>query len=98
MRARRYFGEKSLDVATVVDSRKQPQGRTEALALLKRASRLVAASRGGKVEEVDLARRPPEAELLALVLGPTGNLRAPAFLIGKTLYVGFPREGFRELE
>jgi hypothetical protein len=97
VRARRYFGEKRLDVASVVDARKEPQGRAEALALLKRASRLVAARSGGRVEEVDLARKPPEADLLALVLGPTGNLRAPAFLIGRTLYVGFPREGFPEL-
>jgi len=28
------------------------------------------------------------------MLGPTGNLRAPTFRVGKTLYVGFPREGF----
>ncbi len=31
------------------------------------------------------------------MLGPTGNLRAPAFLAGGTLYVGFPREGFENL-
>jgi hypothetical protein len=31
------------------------------------------------------------------MLGPTGNLRAPTFVIGKTLYVGFPKDGFEEL-
>jgi hypothetical protein len=63
-------------------------------ALAARASRLVA-SRGTLVRELDLKRDPPEEEeVLSLLLGPTGNLRAPAFLIGSTLYVGFPREGF----
>jgi len=28
-------------------------------------------------------------EVLAVVLGPTGNLRAPTFRSGKTLVVGF---------
>ena len=44
--------------------------------------------------ELDLKAKPKDADILALMLGPTGNLRAPTFRVGKTLYVGFPREGF----
>lgn len=32
---------------------------------------------------------PTEEELLKLILGPTGNLRAPTLLVGKTMVVGF---------
>ncbi len=31
----------------------------------------------------------PRKELLAALLGPTGNLRAPAMVCGDTLIVGF---------
>ena len=40
--------------------------------------------------------RPTDAELLAAMLGPTGNLRAPAIRRGKTLLVGFNEDAFRD--
>jgi arsenate reductase-like glutaredoxin family protein len=83
-------------VETQVNASKSPQGRREALALAARARRIVAA-RGTKISELDLRTKPPEAEVLALMLGPTGNLRAPTMVVGDTLYVGFPKEGFPEL-
>jgi len=33
--------------------------------------------------------KPTEAEILKLILGPTGNLRAPTLVVGKSLVVGF---------
>lgn len=44
--------------------------------------------------ELDLREKPKDADILALMLGPKGNLRAPTIRVGRTLYVGFPREGF----
>jgi hypothetical protein len=44
-----------------------------------------------------MKEKPSDEEILALLIGPTGGLRAPAFLSGKTLYVGFPKGGFEEL-
>ena len=35
---------------------------------------------------------PSEEELLKLMLGPTGNLRAPTLLVGKNLIIGFNEE------
>jgi hypothetical protein len=32
-----------------------------------------------------------------LVIGPTGNLRAPAFKVGETLVVGFHEEMYRSV-
>ena len=47
-------------------------------------------TRGSKVVHVDLRTgKPAKAELLALLLGPSGNLRAPTLRKGRTLVVGF---------
>jgi len=44
---------------------------------------------------VDLkTSRPPRAELLELLLGPTGGLRAPTLRVGRTLLVGFNAEAY----
>lgn len=48
------------------------------------------AARGSKVVVFDMKGAPPtDEELLAAILGPTGNLRAPALRKGSTLLVGF---------
>jgi hypothetical protein len=49
------------------------------------------------LRDIDLAKPPKDAELLELMLGPTGNLRAPTMRVGSTLYVGFPKDGFEDL-
>ena len=41
--------------------------------------------------------RPDEETLSGLLLGPTGNLRAPTVRQGKTLYVGFSAEAYKGL-
>ena len=71
--------------------------RQTALALARRADRVVAA-RGKKVVELDMKKDAPDDEtLLAVLLGPTGNLRAPAALVGRTLVVGFNPDVYREV-
>jgi hypothetical protein len=80
-------------VVEQVTASKQPQGRNEALALARKSKRLVAA-KGSKITELDLTKRPSDDAILALMLGPTGNLRAPTMRVGDTLYIGFPKEGF----
>jgi arsenate reductase-like glutaredoxin family protein len=60
-------------------------------------SRLVVA-KGKKIVDVDLKKTPTsDDEIAALMLGPTGNLRAPTIRKGKTLYVGFSEETYGEL-
>jgi arsenate reductase-like glutaredoxin family protein len=39
--------------------------------------------------------KPDEAELLKAMLGPTGNLRAPALRAGKTLLIGFNEDMYQ---
>ncbi len=54
--------------------------------------------RGKNVTRLNLKKNPPtEAELHAAILGPFGNLRAPALRKGKTLIVGFNEETYRKL-
>jgi arsenate reductase-like glutaredoxin family protein len=54
--------------------------------------------KGSKVVHLDLQRdKPGKAQLLELLLGPTGNLRAPALRRGRTLVVGFDAETYRKV-
>jgi arsenate reductase-like glutaredoxin family protein len=63
-----------------------------ALALVRKSSHLLVA-KGKKVVELDLKKdKPSEEEILKLILGPTGNLRAPTLMVGKKLVVGFNDE------
>ena len=41
--------------------------------------------------------KPDRATLLGLLLGPTGNLRAPTLRKGRTLIVGFEEETYEKL-
>ncbi len=76
---------------------KQRFGRDEALAVLDGVSKLYVA-RGKKVTVVDLRKdRPDDDTLAGLLLGPTGNLRAPTLRRGKTLVVGFNPDLYAEL-
>jgi hypothetical protein len=50
------------------------------------------------VVHVDLQKQRPDVETLsALLLGPTGKLRAPAVRKGRTLIVGFDTETYLKL-
>jgi arsenate reductase-like glutaredoxin family protein len=76
-------------VATQADAKKATIRGAAALGVLKDIEQLYVA-KGKRVVHVDLKRQtPPRAELLALLLGPTGNLRAPTLRRGRTLIVGF---------
>jgi hypothetical protein len=64
-------------------------GRAEAVALARQARRLIA-MKGKKVTTVELTpARPSDDALAALMLGPTGNLRAPTLRVGDTLLIGY---------
>ena len=78
----------------VVDARKERLTGDEALALTKDVDKLIVA-KGAKLVTIDLKKdKPSRADLLAMLLGPTGNLRAPTLRKGKTLLVGFSEETY----
>lgn len=84
-------------MAETVDAAKTRYGAADALKLLAGVDTLVAA-KGKKVEIFDLkTERPEDAELLARLMGPTGNLRAPTARVGRTLVVGFNPEVYEQI-
>ena len=65
--------------------------------MAREAHRLIAA-KGKKVTAIDLRTAPPVDDVLAgLMLGPTGNLRAPIMRIGQTILVGYNDQAFTEI-
>jgi len=80
-----------------VDAKKQTIKGEKALAVLANVDQLYVA-KGKRVVHVDLRKaRLPKAELLELLLGPTGNLRAPTLRKGKTLLVGFDETTYEQV-
>lgn len=72
-----------------MDARKTTLKEKEALALAQEVDEIYA-SKGKRVVHLDLKNeKSDKAALLGLLLGPTGNLRAPTLRKGRTLLVGF---------
>ena len=86
-----------MPIKTEVDAKKEPHGPDDALEILGKSSRLVAA-KGKKILDYDLKKdRPEDEELLKAVIGPSGNLRAPTLIVGKTVLVGFNEDAYGEI-
>lgn len=80
-----------------MDARKTPLKEKEALSLLRDVDELYV-SKGKQVVHLDLKKEKPDrAALAALLLGPTGNLRAPTLRKGRTLIVGFDEATYAKL-
>ena len=92
-----FLAKKRVDVTTEVNAKKDPIKGRAALRVLDGVD-VLHTTRGRRVVSVDLRKgRPPEAELLGLLLGPSGNLRAPTLRRGRTLVVGFDEPTYRAL-
>lgn len=70
-------------------------GREEALKLARSAD-VVLSTRNGKLVSLE-AKTAADEELLAAMLGPTGNLRAPTIRSGNTLLVGFDEKTYNSV-
>lgn len=96
-RTQGFLAKTKVTVAETVNAKNKRLTRQDALAILKDADELYA-MKGKKVTHLNFAKdRPTEADLLALVLGPTGNLRAPTLRRGRTLIVGFDEATYARL-
>jgi hypothetical protein len=86
-----------MQVTAQADARKAAIGGEAALGVLEGVDELYV-TRGAKVVHLDLRRqKPTRAQLLGLLLGPTGNLRAPTLRKGRTLVVGFDAKTYAEV-
>ena len=75
---------------TIPASRKL--GRDDAAELANKASKLIVA-KGKKVSSFKTSGGASD-EAIDAMLGPTGNLRAPTFVSGKTVVVGFNEDEY----
>ncbi len=81
-----------MQVRQQADARKEPLGPEAALELARQVNEIWVA-KGKKVVHFNMKKDPPgDEELLKHLLGPSGNLRAPAIRRGKRLFVGFSEE------
>ncbi len=96
-KATAHLADGGTAVAETVNATKTKLGPADALALLAGVDRVVAA-RGKKIDTFDLkADRPADDVLLAHLIGPTGNLRAPTARVGRTLLVGFHPDAYGDV-
>jgi arsenate reductase-like glutaredoxin family protein len=96
-RAKAYLDEHGASIADTTDAIKIRKGRDEALELARSVDTIVVA-RGKKVVVFDMKSDPPDDDVIvAHLIGPTGNLRAPTARVGKTLCVGFNDEAYAKL-
>jgi len=70
-------------------------GKSDAAAMAKAASKVYVA-KGKKVAEWKPAGK-AAADMVAAMLGPTGNLRAPCLRVGKTVIVGFNEDLYEQV-
>ena len=92
-----FLAKEKIDAAEMVDAKKNTVSAARALALAREVDEIVA-TRGKQVIHLDLRHGKPDPETLKkLLIGPSGNLRAPTLRIGRTLLVGFDEATYRKL-
>ncbi len=95
-RAQEFLAKTGVSTTETVDARKRTMSEKDALALTRDVDEIYAA-RGKNVVHFDLRKDKPDRDtLLAALLGPTGNLRAPTSRVGRTLIVGFDEALYRK--
>ncbi len=96
-KAQEFLAQKDCTAKTQVNARKEPIDRDGTLELMQTVSRVIAV-KGKKVLQFSLKKdQAPDDDLLSAVIGPSGNLRAPAIRKGKTLVVGFHPDAYGEV-
>jgi hypothetical protein len=91
VRASKFLDAKSLVPTERVSASKQ-LGRADAARLVRAAKRVIVVK--GKALRSFAPNGQAPAEVVDAVLGPTGNLRAPAVVIESTLIVGWNEEAY----
>lgn len=84
-----------MQVAEVEDARKNVIKADGAWEIIAGAENLFV-GRGKKVQSFTPDSEKKD-EILKVCLGRTGNLRAPSLRVGKSIYIGFNEEMYREL-
>jgi arsenate reductase-like glutaredoxin family protein len=92
-----YLAKHKITIALAENTKQRVLGEKDALKLAGEVDEIYAA-KGKKVVHFNLKKeKPGKEELTRVLLGPTGNLRAPAFRIGRKLVVGFDETTYHTL-
>jgi arsenate reductase-like glutaredoxin family protein len=86
-----------LETANQVNAKSMRLHLADSLALARDVDEIYV-SKGKKVVHLNMKKdAPDESTLAALLLGPTGNLRAPILRKGRTLLVGFDESIYKKV-
>ena len=97
VKAQGFLAKQKVETREVVDAKQRRIGRAEGLALVRKAKELYAAKGKKAVHVVFAKEKLSNNDLAKLVIGPSGNLRAPAFFVNDTAVVGFDEATYRDL-
>lgn len=96
-KAENFLERHKLSAQEVVEAKKTTLKAADALKLARSVEEIFA-TKGTRHAHFDLkVDKPSDDELLAVMLGPTGNLRAPILRRGKKLLVGFNEESYEKV-
>ena len=95
MKSQGYLADTPYEVTTEVNAKKTVLKRKEALDLTREVPEVYSA-RGKKVIHIQMKDKPDKDTLASVLLGPTGNLRAPTLRRGRTLIVGFNEDVYKK--
>jgi arsenate reductase-like glutaredoxin family protein len=96
-KAQEFLAREKIESITQVNAKKIALKEREALEIISQVDE-VYATKGKKVIHLDLRKEQPDkATLKGILLGPTGNLRAPTLRIGRQLVVGFDHETYQKV-
>ncbi len=96
-RAQEFLTRKKVKAATTVDAKKIRISPDEAVAMARKFDEIYA-SKGTKLVHLNLKKDSvDDDELKKLIVGPSGNLRAPTLQVGKVLLVGFNEDSYSKV-
>ena len=96
-RTQGFLAKKQVTIETTGDAKKKTVPGKDAFAVLDGIDHLYA-SKGKKLVHFDLKKdQPSREEIAAVLIGPSGNLRAPTVRKGRVLLVGFNEEIYQRI-
>lgn len=93
-KAQQFFEQRKIQIREQVDARKNPMKEDDLKGLLTRVE-TVFIGKGKKVITYETPEK-YEEDILIQGLGRTGNLRAPAILAGKKMFIGYNDQIFND--
>jgi arsenate reductase-like glutaredoxin family protein len=96
-KAEDFLSKHKLAAREIVEAKKSTLKAADALKLAHSVDEIFA-TKGTKHVHFNLnSDKPSDDELLAVMLGPTGNMRAPTLRKGRRLLVGYNESSYKEV-